>query len=45
MLIVTVIGVWKELYDKRKGGIFDWWDLLADELGGIEGIVISILLM
>jgi purine-cytosine permease-like protein len=45
MTIVTIIGVWKERKDKKEGGIFDKWDLIADELGGIEGIVIAILLI
>jgi len=44
MIVVTIIGVWKEKYDKSHGGIFDWLDLLADELGGVEGIVIVIFL-
>lgn len=45
MILVTIIGVWKECRDKRKGGIFDKWDLIMDEAGGIEGIVISIFLI
>ena len=42
MTIVTIIGVGKEMYDKRNGGIFDKWDLIMDELGGIEGIGLGI---
>lgn len=45
MAIVTIIGVWKEKYDKKHGGIFDWKDLLADELGGAEGIILAIWLI
>lgn len=44
MVIVTVIGIWKERRDKKKGGIFDKWDLIMDLAGGIEGIVLVILL-
>lgn len=42
MTIVTAIGVWKERRDKKGGGIFDWWDLACDELGGTLGILVSI---
>lgn len=44
MTIVTIIGAWKERRDKKEGGIFDKWDLIMDELGGIEGILIAILI-
>jgi hypothetical protein len=45
MIVVTIIGVGKEMYDKETGGIFDWWDLACDEAGGALGISISILLI
>jgi hypothetical protein len=41
MIVVTIIGVWKERRDKK----FDWWDLIMDEAGGIEGILIAIVLI
>jgi hypothetical protein len=42
MIVVTAIGTGKEVYDKKHGGIFDWWDLVCDEVGGTLGILISI---
>lgn len=45
MIVIMIIGVWKERRDKKCGGKFDWLDLLSNELGGAEGILIVKLLI
>lgn len=31
-----LIGIIKELYDKIKGGPFDYWDLIFDAVGAVS---------
>lgn len=38
-----VIGVLKEIYDSKHGGIFDKQDLAADIIGGMSGTIIGII--
>ena len=42
-LVVTLaVGVLKELADKYvKRTMFDWYDLVADALGALAGVVVS----
>ena len=43
-ILVIMIGLFKEFYDeKKKKGAFDKYDLLADSIGIILGIVVSII--
>lgn len=41
-IISGIIGILKEAYDSKHGGIFDKKDLLADIIGGISGTIIGI---
>lgn len=43
-IFVIIIGVLKEIYDFKNGGIFDKNDLLADILGAIFGTILISLL-
>ena len=43
-ILVAMIGIFKEAFDeKKKKGAFDKYDLLADSIGIILGIVVSII--
>lgn len=45
-LIAGIIcGVFKEVFDAYKGGIFDTKDLLADFIGSIFGALLSLLII
>ena len=35
LVTVIVIGILKELWDKRHGGTVDGWDVIATILGGL----------
>ena len=41
-VVTMAIGIAKEIKDKFSGGVFDWWDIVADALGCIPAIVFSI---
>ena len=41
--LTMAIGVAKELYDKKKTGLFDKKDLIADALGTAAGAVVWLL--
>jgi len=42
-VIAIIIGIAKELYDKKKKGTgFDWGDLVSDILGAILGILVCV---
>lgn len=43
LAISMVIGVLKEIYDSKHGGIFDKQDLAADIIGGMSGTIIGII--
>ncbi|MBS7334274.1 MAG: hypothetical protein KIG88_11825 [Weeksellaceae bacterium] len=32
-ILTMFVGIAKELYDEKEGGLFDGWDLLADFIG------------
>lgn len=38
----VVVGIGKELYDKKDYGLFDWADVRADAIGAILGSLMSI---
>lgn len=42
-IITVIIGILKEVYDSKHGGIFDKRDLTADIIGGISGTVIGVI--
>lgn len=42
--LAVIVGVVKELWDKSHGGKFDLGDLLADALGAVAGVLMSLLL-
>ena len=41
--LTMVIGVAKELYDKKKTGLFDVKDIIADALGTATGAIVWLL--
>lgn len=41
-VVTAVIGVAKEVYDKKDYGLFDWNDILADVCGAVIGALISL---
>lgn len=44
ILFSTGLGVGKEYGDsKAAGNRWDWWDILADAMGMVAGLVLSIL--
>lgn len=43
-LAAMLVGAGKELLDKCRGGVFDLGDLLADALGAVAGVLMSLLL-
>lgn len=42
-LFSVMIGILKEVYDSKHGGIFDKKDLLADITGSVSGTVIGVI--
>lgn len=40
-----IVGICKEFYDKKKTGLFDPYDIVADFLGAFLGIVIIALIL
>lgn len=42
-IITVIIGILKEVYDSKHGGIFDKRDLTANIIGGISGTVIGVI--
>ena len=44
-IITMTVGVIKELYDKKHGGVFDHNDIAADFIGCFVAIVIASLLL
>ncbi len=40
LLITAIIGVGKEVYDRRNGGEFDFFDIMADVFGIFIGFVV-----
>lgn len=43
-IIAVIIGVLKEIYDKHhKGHSFEWYDMLAANIGALLGAIILIL--
>ena len=43
--ITILIGVFKELYDKKKGGIFSEKDFVADIWGALFGFILTIIII
>ena len=43
-ILVILAAFYKEDKDKYEGGIFDWWDLFATVLGGLAGLVLTLLI-
>lgn len=43
LMLTYAIGGFKEVYDDRHGGFFDWKDVKADVLGGITGAILAVL--
>ena len=42
--IAWCAGIWKELYDEKTYGGFDWNDIKADVVGIVIGILIIVLI-
>ena len=43
--IAILVGVFKELYDKKKGGIFNKEDIIADTIGTLIGFILTIIII
>lgn len=43
--IAILIGVFKELYDKKKGGIFNGKDFVADIWGALFGFILTVMII
>lgn len=43
--IAILIGVFKELYDKKKGGTFNKKDIIADIIGALIGFILTIIII
>ncbi len=41
-VVAAVAGVGKEVFDALTGGFVDGWDLLADALGIVAGVLVSL---
>lgn len=44
-LVAAAVGIGKEVYDKLRGGNFDLWDIAADAVGAVIGILILVVLL
>ena len=44
-VVAILAGIGKEFYDKKKTGLFDPYDIVADFLGAFLGVVIIALLL
>lgn len=43
LMFTYAIGGFKEVYDDRHGGFFDWKDVKADVLGGVSGVILAVI--
>lgn len=41
VIVALLAGIGKEIYDRKKGGVFDFNDILADAAGILVGAVFS----
>lgn len=45
VVIPAIIGVGKEIYDKKKTGLFEQGDILADMFGIMVGCIIALIIV
>jgi len=45
VVVTALIGVCKEIYDKKKTGLFEQGDILADMFGIMVGCIIALIIV